>query len=117
MKGKVGDLFRDAFPLALSPTSIPRPHPAAIPSKPSLQTQPLLWAMQGCECAPTERKMPAPLRVLLALQVLIGTGAASLSPKELEALQRYLQHSHCSRPPRTDRPILQRTPPSRERTQ
>lgn len=92
------------LPPAPSPTSICRPHPAALPSRAGLQTQPLLWAMQGPACAPTRRKMLAPLRVLSALQVPTATAAASLSPKELEAPQRYLQRPHCSRPPRTYRP-------------
>lgn len=76
-------------------------------------------AMQGCECAPARSKMPLPLRVLLALQVLICTRPASLSLKELETLQMYLRRPRCSHPPthRSPHPLAHTTlPGTREST-
>lgn len=61
-------------------------------------------AMRGCACAPAGGKMPLPLRVLLALQVVMCPQAAALSPKELETLQMDLQRPHCSHPPGTGGP-------------
>lgn len=63
--------------------------------------------------------MPLSLRVILALQVPICTRAASLSLKELETLQIYLQYPRCSHLPthRSHHPLAHTTlPGTREST-